>query len=46
MMTVMVPDLLPPTDEIRELCTHIVLDLHDVRPLIASPARPAGSRSG
>ena len=46
MMTVMVPDLLPPTDEIRGLCTHIVLDLHDVRPLIASPARPAGSRSG
>jgi HAD superfamily hydrolase (TIGR01509 family) len=46
MMTVMVPDLLPPTDEIRKLCTHIVPDLHDVRRLIASPARPAGSRSG
>ena len=46
MMTVMVPDLLPPTEEIRGLCAHIVLDLHDVRPLIASPARPAGSRSG
>ena len=46
MMTIMVPDLLPPTDEIRGLCTHIVLDLHDVRGLIASPARPAGSRSG
>ena len=46
MMTIMVPDLLLPTEEIRGLCTHIVLDLHDVRPLIASPARPAGSRSG
>ncbi len=46
MMTIMIPDLLPPTEEIRGLCTHIVLDLHDVRPLIASPARPAGSRSG
>jgi HAD superfamily hydrolase (TIGR01509 family) len=46
MMTIMVPDLLPPTEEIRGLCTHIVLDLHDVRPLIASPVRPAGSRSG
>jgi HAD superfamily hydrolase (TIGR01509 family) len=46
MMTVMVPDLLPPTEEIRGLCTHIVLDLHDVHRLISSPARPAGSRSG
>ena len=46
MMTVMVPDLLPPTDEIRELCTHIVLDLHEVRRLIASPARPAGNHNG
>jgi HAD superfamily hydrolase (TIGR01509 family) len=46
MMTIMVPDLVPPTEEIRELCTHIVLDLHDVHRLIASPDRPAGSRSG
>jgi HAD superfamily hydrolase (TIGR01509 family) len=46
MMTVMVPDLLLPTEEIRGLCTHIVPDLHDVRRLIASPARPAGSHSG
>jgi HAD superfamily hydrolase (TIGR01509 family) len=35
MMTVMVPDLLPPTEEIRALCTHIVLDLHEVHRLIA-----------
>jgi HAD superfamily hydrolase (TIGR01509 family) len=45
MMTVMVPDLLPPTEEIRGLCTHIVLDLHEVHRLIASPVRPAGSHS-
>lgn len=29
MMTVMVPDLVPPTDEIRRLCVHIAGDLHD-----------------
>jgi HAD superfamily hydrolase (TIGR01509 family) len=46
MMTVMVPDLLPPTEEIRGLCTHIVLDLHDVHRLIASPGRPEASHSG
>jgi beta-phosphoglucomutase-like phosphatase (HAD superfamily) len=46
MMTVMVPDLIPPTDDIRDLCTHIVLDLHDVRRLIASPVRPAESHNG
>jgi len=31
MMTVMVPDLLQPTDEIRELCTFIARDLNEVR---------------
>jgi HAD superfamily hydrolase (TIGR01509 family) len=31
MMTVMVPDLLPPTDEIRALCTFVTHDLHAVR---------------
>jgi HAD superfamily hydrolase (TIGR01509 family) len=34
MMTVMVPDLLPPTDEIQELCLHVVPDLHHVHRLI------------
>lgn len=34
MMTVMVPDLLPATDEIRAQCTLIVADLHEVRRLI------------
>src|SRR5215475_11330415 len=34
MMTVMVPDLLEPTDEIRELCTFVARDLHEVRSLL------------
>jgi beta-phosphoglucomutase-like phosphatase (HAD superfamily) len=34
MMTVMVPDLLEPTDEIRGLCTFVVGDLHEVRSLV------------
>jgi HAD superfamily hydrolase (TIGR01509 family) len=31
MMTVMVPDLLPPTDEIRNVCTAVAESLHQVR---------------
>jgi HAD superfamily hydrolase (TIGR01509 family) len=34
MMTVMVPDLLPATDEICALCLHVVPDLHAVARLI------------
>jgi HAD superfamily hydrolase (TIGR01509 family) len=34
MMTIMVPDLLEPTDEIRVLSTFVVRDLHEVRRLI------------
>lgn len=34
MMTVMVPDLLPVTEEMQALCTHVVLDLHAVRGLL------------
>jgi HAD superfamily hydrolase (TIGR01509 family) len=30
MMAVMVPDLIPATDEIQGLCAHVVVDLHDV----------------
>jgi HAD superfamily hydrolase (TIGR01509 family) len=39
MMTIMVPDLLEATDEIRGLCTFVVRDLHAVRGLVlaASP---------
>jgi HAD superfamily hydrolase (TIGR01509 family) len=34
MMAIMVPDLLEPTDEVRELCTLVVQDLHAVRGLL------------
>jgi len=34
MMTVMVPDLLPPSDEIRSLCVAVAADLYAVRRLI------------
>jgi beta-phosphoglucomutase-like phosphatase (HAD superfamily) len=34
MMTLMVPDLLEPTEETRGLCTLIVPNLHEVRHLI------------
>jgi HAD superfamily hydrolase (TIGR01509 family) len=33
MMTVMVPDLVPPTDEIRSICT-VAASLHEVRDLV------------
>jgi HAD superfamily hydrolase (TIGR01509 family) len=42
MMTIMVPDMVPPTDEIRALCTLVARDLFEVRDLIL--AQPAGSR--
>jgi len=38
MITIMVPDLLDPTDEIRGLCTLVVRDLHEVRRLILATA--------
>jgi len=34
MMTVMVPDLVPPTEDIRSLCIAIAADLHGVRELL------------
>ena len=39
MMAVMVPDLIPPTDEIEELCTFIASDLHDVHRLLGAGRR-------
>jgi len=36
MMTVMVPDLLPPDDDIRKLCVRVVRDLHEVRALVGT----------
>jgi HAD superfamily hydrolase (TIGR01509 family) len=41
MMTVMVPDLLPATDEICALCLHVAPDLHAVHRLIVA-SRQAG----
>ena len=38
MMTVMVPDLLEPTDEISGLCAFVARDLHEVRYALSSPA--------
>jgi HAD superfamily hydrolase (TIGR01509 family) len=40
MMTIMVPDLIQPTDDIRNLCLTVARDLHDVRNLLltATPA--------
>ena len=38
MMTIMVPDLLAPTDDIRRLCVAIADDLHEVRRLILAAA--------
>jgi hypothetical protein len=44
MMTVMVPDLLTPTDEMREKCHAIVETLHQVRGMIGAVAvRPAAA---
>ena len=35
MMTIMVPDLLHPTEEMHSLCVRIAKDLHEVKDLIA-----------
>jgi HAD superfamily hydrolase (TIGR01509 family) len=36
MMTVMVPDLLPATEDIRALCAHVAADLHELRFLLGA----------
>lgn len=36
MMTVMVPDLLEATEEMRELCVRVAGDLHEVRRLMVA----------
>jgi HAD superfamily hydrolase (TIGR01509 family) len=38
MMTVMVPDMLDPTEEMRTLCVRIAADLHEVRMLLEAQA--------
>ncbi|MFT4934605.1 MAG: HAD superfamily hydrolase (TIGR01509 family) [Pseudoalteromonas distincta] len=40
MMTIMVPDMLEPNDEMRGLCVRIAQDLHEVRDLLAVMVRP------
>jgi HAD superfamily hydrolase (TIGR01509 family) len=42
MMTVMVPDLMAPTDEIRGLCVHVAADLHEVGSMVEALARETG----
>jgi len=37
MMTIMVPDLLDPTEEMHTLCVRIARDLHEVRELLEAP---------
>jgi HAD superfamily hydrolase (TIGR01509 family) len=39
MMTIMVPDMLAATDEMRGLCVHIAQDLHEVAQLIEAAIR-------
>jgi HAD superfamily hydrolase (TIGR01509 family) len=39
MMTIMVPDLLHPTEEMHGLCVRIAHDLHEVRELLEAQAR-------
>jgi hypothetical protein len=36
MMTIMVPDLLEPTEEMRTLCLLVARDLHEVAELIVA----------
>lgn len=43
MMTIMVPDLIPPTAEIADLCVHVAESLHDVTKLILNSRLDAGS---
>lgn len=43
MMTIMVPDLLAATDEMRERCIMIAESLHDVRQVLKTPARRASA---
>ena len=46
MMTVMVPDLLDPTEEIRTLCVRIAESLHEVRALIVAQAGIESASTG
>jgi HAD superfamily hydrolase (TIGR01509 family) len=39
MMTIMVPDMLEANDEMRRLCAHVAVDLHEVAALIEAAVR-------
>ena len=41
MMTIMVPDLIQPTDDIRKLCLAVAGDLHEVREMLLATATSA-----
>ena len=43
MMTIMVPDLLDPTEEMRTLCVRIARDLHEVHDLLRAMPRGPGA---
>jgi HAD superfamily hydrolase (TIGR01509 family) len=45
MMTIMVPDLILPTDEIRKLCFRVARDLHEVRELLDAAGEPAAAEA-
>jgi HAD superfamily hydrolase (TIGR01509 family) len=40
MMTIMVPDLVAPSEEIQALCVHVARDLHEVEELIRAAVQP------
>jgi HAD superfamily hydrolase (TIGR01509 family) len=40
MMTIMVPDLVAPSEEIQALCVHVAKDLHEVEELIRAAVAP------
>ena len=42
----MVPDLLQPTDETRQLCAHVAADLHEVRGLVSNVFLPRVALAG
>ncbi len=45
MMPVMVPDLLVPTEDIRTLCVHVAVDLHELLALVTAACDRGRSRS-
>ena len=41
MMTIMVPDLVAPSEEIQAMCVHVARDLHEVEELLRAAVTPA-----